>query len=204
MVAGACPARLGTCRCVVGGSVSVYFCKSIQVSGARRMRFLALSLILLAAVSAARADALFKVGVTTRDFIPVEPYDWRGAKTHALRAMIWYPAAAQITPFALCSVEQAPNPLRARASLPETIVRHTRQIGPCSFPRAPSNRTREGTSGLRTQPCDAKRYCGCTSRQQTPQSPDRHSMWRMPRDPPAAKPAGSSVRFPRWGPWQSS
>jgi len=27
--------------------------------------------------------AVFKVGVTTRDFIPAEPYDWRGAKTHA-------------------------------------------------------------------------------------------------------------------------
>jgi len=58
------------------------------------MRFLALSLILLAAVNVARADAVFKVGVATRDFIPADPYDWRGAKTHALRAMIWYPAAA--------------------------------------------------------------------------------------------------------------
>src|SRR5215831_637361 len=81
---------------------------------ARRMRFLALSLILLAMVVLARADAVFKVGVTTRDFIPVEPYDWRGAKTHALRAMIWYPAAAQITPFALCSVEQAPVTVPAK------------------------------------------------------------------------------------------
>src|SRR5262245_1929155 len=59
------------------------------------MRFLALSLILLTTVVLARADAAFKVGVTTRDFIPVEPYDWRGAKTHALSAMIWYPAAAE-------------------------------------------------------------------------------------------------------------
>jgi predicted dienelactone hydrolase len=58
-----------------------------------RMRFLALSLILFAVVNVARADAVFKVGVTTRDFIPAEPYDWRGAKTHALRTMIWYPAA---------------------------------------------------------------------------------------------------------------
>lgn len=59
------------------------------------MRFLALWLILLAAPTAARADdAVFKVGVTTRNFIPAEPYDWRGAKTHALRAMIWYPAVA--------------------------------------------------------------------------------------------------------------
>jgi predicted dienelactone hydrolase len=58
------------------------------------MKILALLLILFAATSAARADPIFKVGVTTRDFVPPEPYDWRGAKTHALRAMIWYPAAA--------------------------------------------------------------------------------------------------------------
>jgi predicted dienelactone hydrolase len=57
------------------------------------MRFLAAALILLAAVNVARAD-VFKVGVATRDFIPAEPYDWRGAKTHALRAMVWYPAGA--------------------------------------------------------------------------------------------------------------
>ena len=57
--------------------------------------FLALWLILLAAPNVAcAADTVFKVGVTTRDFIPAEPYDWRGAKTHALRATIWYPAVA--------------------------------------------------------------------------------------------------------------
>jgi len=37
---------------------------------------------------------VFKVGVTMRDFSPAEPYDWRGAGLHALRATIWYPAAA--------------------------------------------------------------------------------------------------------------
>ncbi|MEW6639415.1 MAG: alpha/beta fold hydrolase [Pseudomonadota bacterium] len=64
------------------------------------MRFLArtfpaLWLILLAAPHVACADdAVFKVGVTTRDVIPAEPYDWRGARTHALRTMIWYPAVA--------------------------------------------------------------------------------------------------------------
>ena len=60
------------------------------------MRLLAraFSLILLAAANGAGADIVFKVGVTARDFIPAEPYDWRGAKTHALRSMIWYPAAA--------------------------------------------------------------------------------------------------------------
>lgn len=59
------------------------------------MRILALWLILLTAPDLAHADdAVFTVGVTTRDFIPAEPYDWRGAGTHALRALIWYPAVA--------------------------------------------------------------------------------------------------------------
>lgn len=60
------------------------------------MRFLALLLALLAAPNGACGeDVVFRVGLTTRDFIPSEPYDWRGAKTHALRATIWYPAAAE-------------------------------------------------------------------------------------------------------------
>ncbi|MGY4313912.1 hypothetical protein ACVWW1_003215 [Bradyrhizobium sp. JR3.5] len=60
------------------------------------MRFLALWLILFAAPQFAYADdTILKVGVTTRDFVPAEPYDWRGAATHALRVMIWYPAVAE-------------------------------------------------------------------------------------------------------------
>jgi len=60
------------------------------------MRYLtlSLSLILFAALHVARADPALKAGVMTRNFLPAEPYDWRGAKTQALRAMIWYPAAA--------------------------------------------------------------------------------------------------------------
>src|SRR5215212_10949758 len=59
------------------------------------MRLLALLLILLAPPIVARADdAAFKVGVTTRDFVPAEPYDWRGARKRVLRTMIWYPAVA--------------------------------------------------------------------------------------------------------------
>jgi predicted dienelactone hydrolase len=63
---------------------------------AHRLPFLALatSLLLLAASNVACGDAVFKVGVTTRDLVPAEPYDWRGTKAHALRAVIWYPAAA--------------------------------------------------------------------------------------------------------------
>ncbi|WP_158816130.1 hypothetical protein [Methylocapsa sp. S129] len=53
------------------------------------MRWLALSLILFALATDARADAVFKVGVTTRDFVLAEAYDWRGAQTHALRVIIW-------------------------------------------------------------------------------------------------------------------
>ena len=58
------------------------------------IRLLALSLIFLATVNVACAEEVFKVGVTTRDFIPAEPYDWRGAATHRLQATIWYPAAS--------------------------------------------------------------------------------------------------------------
>src|SRR5580704_14103118 len=35
---------------------------------------------------------IYKVGVMHRQFTPPEPYDWRGAKTHALVTEIWYPA----------------------------------------------------------------------------------------------------------------
>ncbi len=35
---------------------------------------------------------VYKAGVMTRKFVPPEPYDWRGAMTHALVTDIWYPA----------------------------------------------------------------------------------------------------------------
>jgi predicted dienelactone hydrolase len=34
----------------------------------------------------------YKIGMTFRRFIPKEPYNWRGAQTHALTTVIWYPA----------------------------------------------------------------------------------------------------------------
>jgi predicted dienelactone hydrolase len=34
----------------------------------------------------------YKVGLTTRAFIPAGDYDWRGSQTHALVTNIWYPA----------------------------------------------------------------------------------------------------------------
>jgi predicted dienelactone hydrolase len=38
------------------------------------------------------AQTLYKVGVEQRAFVPDKPYNWRGAKTHALVTTIWYPA----------------------------------------------------------------------------------------------------------------
>jgi predicted dienelactone hydrolase len=38
------------------------------------------------------ASHLYKVGAASRSFVPKEPYNWRGAKTHALVTTIWYPA----------------------------------------------------------------------------------------------------------------
>lgn len=72
--------------------------ESMAIAGSR-----ALSCILLLGAIAAwlfnpvmAADAAataFKVGVTYRQFIPQEPYDWRDAKTRVLHAIVWYPAA---------------------------------------------------------------------------------------------------------------
>jgi predicted dienelactone hydrolase len=39
-----------------------------------------------------KSAALFKVGTANRSFTPKEPYNWRGAKTHALLTTVWYPA----------------------------------------------------------------------------------------------------------------
>src|SRR5580698_5060228 len=49
-------------------------------------------------VRAQTSDATFKVGVTTRHVFPDEPYDWRGAGSHALQEVIWYPADAGAEP----------------------------------------------------------------------------------------------------------
>lgn len=39
-------------------------------------------------------NIIHRVGLMRRSFTPPEPYDWRGAKTHALITDIWYPAEA--------------------------------------------------------------------------------------------------------------
>jgi predicted dienelactone hydrolase len=55
----------------------------------------ALALGIWAAATAGAAIASTnKVGVTSRRFLPTGPYQWRDAKTHALLATVWYPAAA--------------------------------------------------------------------------------------------------------------
>jgi predicted dienelactone hydrolase len=49
----------------------------------------------LFAGSAGEAEVpIFKVGMTTRAFVPAGPYDWRGDPNHTLATTIWYPAEA--------------------------------------------------------------------------------------------------------------
>jgi predicted dienelactone hydrolase len=61
-----------------------------------RAFFLALcfvaSVLFVSSAQAGPKTVIYKVGVMNRQFIPPEPYDWRGAKTHALVTDIWYPA----------------------------------------------------------------------------------------------------------------
>lgn len=70
MLTALAPSR--SCRFLVS-AVILCFCSSVVVAGP--------------------AGAPHKVGTAVRRFAPPEPYDWRGAKTHALQATIWYPAA---------------------------------------------------------------------------------------------------------------
>jgi predicted dienelactone hydrolase len=57
--------------------------------------FTLLLAVIVPAFSAARPrpPAQFKVGMASRSFTPKEPYNWRGAKTHALQTTLWYRAA---------------------------------------------------------------------------------------------------------------
>jgi hypothetical protein len=67
-----------------------------------RLRFMWLPVLFAVALEsvAALADAAkvqaFKVGVRSRQIAPPEPYEWRGAATHALDTAIWYPADPNI------------------------------------------------------------------------------------------------------------
>jgi predicted dienelactone hydrolase len=54
--------------------------------------FAGLVLFFSAAQAGAPKTVMYKVGVMTRQIVPPEPFNWRGAKTHALITDIWYPA----------------------------------------------------------------------------------------------------------------
>ncbi|MGH9744284.1 MAG: alpha/beta hydrolase family protein [Candidatus Acidiferrum sp.] len=96
-----------------------------------------LSLLFLPAAEArSRKSHPDKVGVAHRQFIPPEPYDWRGAKTHALITDIWYPAdpsavekeqwvGSPSEPFALAGKAAPGAPLiAAPARLPLILLSH--------------------------------------------------------------------------------
>jgi predicted dienelactone hydrolase len=92
----------------------------------------------------ASPSSQFKVGSTFRTFTPPDKsYNWRGAKTHALRATIWYPAAPSAIEhpvdipglseiFVLGSTAQdadlaravAPAPAPASAKFPMIVLSH--------------------------------------------------------------------------------
>src|SRR5262249_35101669 len=55
------------------------------------MRLTNVALLLIAA-RLVPAETLFEVGLGHRSFVPANPFSWRGAKTHALLTMVWYPA----------------------------------------------------------------------------------------------------------------
>src|SRR5262249_7360202 len=54
---------------------------------------LMLGLLMVPAESQDPRPQIYKVGTATRRFVPTEPYNWRGAQTHALITQIWYPAS---------------------------------------------------------------------------------------------------------------
>jgi predicted dienelactone hydrolase len=71
---------------------------AVAATIAAAMTLLSLSLVgplsAGAATAAAGLGQPYKVGFTVREFVPPEPYDWRGSAHHRLLTMIWYPAAA--------------------------------------------------------------------------------------------------------------
>jgi predicted dienelactone hydrolase len=82
------------------------------------------------------ADAMFKVGVTSRHFLPAEPYDWRGTANHAVFEVVWYPADTgadakpqRIPPYGPALFEAAPAALNAKiatnpAKFPLILLSH--------------------------------------------------------------------------------
>lgn len=75
-----------------------------------------------------------KIGMTFRRFTPAEPYNWRGAQTHALATSIWYPAEASaaeqpvqipgLTIFVLWNAAQNANLPAQPAKFPLILLSH--------------------------------------------------------------------------------
>lgn len=99
--------------------------------------FVSLSILLVSTAQAGRGKVHFgKVGVMHRQFTPPDPYDWRGAKTHALATDIWYPAdptavqkdewvGSPSAPFALAGKAAPDVPLiSAPEKLPLILLSH--------------------------------------------------------------------------------
>lgn len=103
-----------------------------------RISLLLVLVFLSLAASTLRAEqataATFRVGMAFRSFAPKEPYNWRGAKTHALSTTIWYPAAASaveqplqipsLTLFVLGNVAQNASIAIAPAKFPLILLSH--------------------------------------------------------------------------------
>jgi len=91
---------------------------------------------LQAAKMEARSSSEFKVGGTFRKFTPPDKsYNWRGAKTHALLAAVWYPAAPSAVErpieipgmsqlFVIGSASQDANLASAPAKFPMIVLSH--------------------------------------------------------------------------------
>src|SRR6202035_4510832 len=69
--------------------------KGMLFSEEQKMRrFLQIAMVASALGSVAWGATPFHVGVTNQEFLQNDPtYNWRGAKTHALTTIIWYPAS---------------------------------------------------------------------------------------------------------------
>jgi len=97
-----------------------------------------LALLLLSASQRLGAQDIperFKVGMSYRTFHPQEPYNWRGAQTHALGAVVWYPVRPTATEqplvipgmsniFVLGSVVQDARIATASAKFPLIMLSH--------------------------------------------------------------------------------
>jgi predicted dienelactone hydrolase len=78
--------------------------------------------------------AAHRIGMTFRRFTPTEPYNWRGAQTHTLSTVIWYPAESDatekpveiqgLTIFELGSAAQNAKIDAKPAKLPLIVVSH--------------------------------------------------------------------------------